>query len=78
MCLWELELGHKGIIMDIDSSCGNRQRLNELGFTVDTEIVPLYKSLSGNLTAYWVKGTVMALRKEDADYIKVYGREGQL
>ena len=47
------------------------QRLKELGFTKGTEIQCLYRSFSGDPTAYYVKGTVIALRKEDSARITV-------
>jgi len=69
MLLTDLLIGKKGIIQYIDDSCKNKKRLKELGFTQNTEIAPLHKNNS--LTAYWVKGTVIALRRADSDKIEV-------
>ena len=41
-------------------------RLKELGFTSGTPVICLYRSFSGDPAAYYVKGTVIALRKNDA------------
>lgn len=47
------------------------ERLRELGFTTGTRVTCLQRSFSGDPTAYLVKGTVIALRKTDADCILV-------
>lgn len=76
MCLTDLSIGHKATIIYIDDICLNKKRLTELGFGRNSEIVPLHRSFGGNITAYWVKGAVMALRKEDSDCIKIlFGEE---
>lgn len=75
MCLSDLLIGQKGIIIYIDEKCNNKLRLTELGFTPDAKIIPVHKSLSGGITAYWVKGAVMALRSSDAKYIKICTEE---
>lgn len=75
MCLTDLTIGQKGLIEDIDDICLNKIRLKELGFCRNSEVIPLHKSLSGNITAYWIKGAVMALRKEDSDSIRILLKE---
>lgn len=47
------------------------ERLKELGFTAGTSVVCRCRSFSGDPAAYYVKGTVIALRKEDAAAISV-------
>ncbi|MGN1317926.1 MAG: ferrous iron transport protein A [Lachnospirales bacterium] len=71
MNLTDLSIGQKGIIEYIDEKCDNKLRLTELGFSSKTEIIPLHRSFSGSITAYFVKGAVMALRKSDARHIMV-------
>ncbi len=57
-------------IFDIKKSpCSDR--LNELGFTKGTRIVPLHESPGRSAAAYFVKGAVIALRNTDADTIYV-------
>ncbi len=75
MNLTDLLIGQKAIVKDIENICPNKNRLTELGFDKNSEIVPLHKSMGGNITAYWVKGAVMAIRKEDSDYIKIEMQE---
>jgi len=43
-----------------------RRRLLDLGFVPETNITPILKSASGDPTAFEVRGTIIALRKEDA------------
>ena len=71
MKLTQLKLGHKGIITGIEDSCNLKGRLEELGFVIKSEVIPLHKSLGGNITAYYIKGAVMAIRNEDASFIDV-------
>lgn len=70
-----IPLGSKGEIVAIKSSLKNKDRLIELGFTKNTEIIPLHISPMGDPTAYFIRGSVMALRKEDADNIFIKIKE---
>ena len=69
--LSSLKEGESCIIIDIMPTGAMVSRLKELGFTSGTEVMCLQRSFSGDPTAYRVKGTVIALRKEDADGILV-------
>ncbi len=62
--------GERCIITGIVTSAMS-DRLKELGFTSGTTVVCLYRSFAGDPSAYYVKGTVIALRKADAVNIKV-------
>ena len=42
-----------------------KRRLLDLGFVPDTDIKPLFKSASGDPTAFEIRGTIIAIRKED-------------
>lgn len=48
------------------------RRILDLGIVRGSEIKPLHKSPMGNLTAYLIKGTVIALRDSDTKNILVY------
>ena len=43
----------------------------DLGFTKGTKIVPVFRSPFGDPTAFEIRGTVIALRKEDSCLIDV-------
>lgn len=66
-----LELGKGAIITYIDDRLRCKKRILDLGFTQDSEVKKLRKSPLGDPTAYLIKGTLIALRNEDARYIKV-------
>lgn len=70
-----MPVGSRGEIVAIHPAFRNRERLTELGFTKDTEIISLHVSPIGDPTAYFIRGSVMALRKEDADNIFVKIKE---
>jgi len=51
----------------------NKERLAEIGFTKNCEITPVHLSPLGDPTAYCLRGTIIALRKEDAQNVVVRG-----
>lgn len=69
--LSQLKEGESCIIKRLEMSRDMRYRLSELGFISGTKIICLQKSFSGDPTAYFVKGAVIALRKADASKIKI-------
>lgn len=69
-----LKTGNICIIDSIHSSDHMRRRLLDLGFSRGTSIKCIQYSPSGDPVAYMIRGTVIALRKEDASQILV--REG--
>ena len=48
-----------------------RQRLLDLGFIKGTDITCVLKNSSNDLSAYLIRGTVIALRKDDSSKILV-------
>lgn len=48
-----------------------RRRFLDLGIINGTEIRPLYTSPLGDPRAYLIRGTVIAIREEDARFIQV-------
>lgn len=69
--LEKLKINESAIIDAIDITDGFRRRLLDLGFVKGSKITALYKSPSKNPTAYLIKGTVVAIRDEDAKNIKI-------
>ncbi len=63
-------------VVSVNSDFINCKRLAELGFTEGCEIIPVHMSPLGDPIAYCLRGTIIALRKEDAKNIKVRLREG--
>jgi DtxR family Mn-dependent transcriptional regulator len=68
-----LKTGEKGLVVGISPGCRgpDRRRLMDLGILPGTEIEAELVSPSGDPTAYRVRDAVIALRKEQADLIKV-------
>ena len=68
----KLPLNSSGEIISLDFSGVLRRRFLDLGFTVGTKVIPAFKSPAGDPVAYIVRGTVIALRNDDAERIKVF------
>jgi len=64
-----------GQIVYIKESTKMRRRLWDLGFTNGAIIKALYVSPSGNPKAYLIRGSVIALRNEDAGAIVISPKE---
>ena len=67
------------VVKFVEGNVEERIRFFDLGFSPSSVIVPLYKALCGGTTAFLVKGTLIALRKEEADkiFIKEILREAE-
>lgn len=58
-----------GIISELYNSTDIRRRLQDIGFVKGAEVCCLFVSPLGDPTAYRVKETTVALRKEEASKI---------
>lgn len=68
----KLPLNTVGNVRTLNCSGSVRRRLLDLGIVKGTKITPILKSPSGDPTAFEIRGSVIALRKEDASLIEVY------
>ena len=68
----DLKIGTSAIIKSLTSSNLERRRMLDFGLIPNAKITALYKSPFNNPTAYLIKGTVIALRNEDAKKILIY------
>ena len=66
-----LPIGRKGRVAALFSEGKERRRMLDLGLVQGTMVEALQKSPSGDPIAYFFRGTVIALRTEDADKIWV-------
>ncbi|MEJ2563270.1 MAG: FeoA family protein, partial [Anaerolineales bacterium] len=66
-----LELGEQGVVLGISPACrgAERRRLFDLGVLQGATVQAEYRSPSGDPTAYRIRDALIALRKEQADYI---------
>ena len=66
-----LPIGETGIVQKLLSTGTQRHRMLDLGLVNGTPVEALQKSPSGDPTAYFIRGAVIALRSEDAGKILV-------
>lgn len=64
--LADASIGECCRISAVTSIGERRRRLLDLGLVSGTKIEPLLSSLSGGVTAYLIRGTLIAIRREDA------------
>ena len=67
----ELKYGEKGMIDFIDESHPSARRILEVGFTPGQEIQLISKSVFSDPLAYSIRGTLIAIRKSEAECIKI-------
>lgn len=67
--LSKLEIGKKAIVKSLLAKGRKRRRLLDLGFVKGTIIEAVQKSPGGDPTAYFIRGTLIAIRSEDANLI---------
>lgn len=66
-----LKFGEKVIINDIDTTNPSHQRIIEVGFTPGQEIELVSLTTFNDPIAFSVRGTLIAMRKKEADCIIV-------
>ncbi len=67
----ELKCGEKLKISEIDFSHPSSQRIIEIGFTPGQEIELITRSFFNDPLAFSIRGSLIAMRKDEADCIKV-------
>ena len=67
----KIKLNNSVIIHSLDCKENIKRRLLDLGLCENTKITPLFKSFSGDPTAYDVRGTTIAIREDDSKNIWV-------
>jgi DtxR family Mn-dependent transcriptional regulator len=71
--LLDLRPGEIGRVVDISPACqgSQRRRLLDLGVVKGTEIAPELVSAAGDPVAYRIRGALIALRREQAEWIRI-------
>ena len=69
--LLSAEIGHSAMIYSLAAKGLSNRRLLDLGMTPGTRITCLYAAPSGDPRAYLVRGTVIALRENDAKNVLI-------
>jgi ferrous iron transport protein A len=71
LSLIDIPVGGSARVVNILTIGANRRRLLDLGLVPDSQVEVIRRSPAGNPTAYLIKGTLIALRNEDARQILV-------
>lgn len=66
-----LHPGERGIVESLRCTGLTRRRLLDLGMVPGTEVEAAMVSPNGDPVAYQVRGTLLALRREDAESIEI-------
>ena len=74
MNLQSLAPGESGFVEKIDMKGGMRRRLMDLGLIEGTRVECVGAAPSGEPKAFFIRGAVIAIRKEDCEKIIISGR----
>lgn len=74
MTLEEVDIGSRVWVIQLSHSGSIRRRLLDLGIMENTAIQPVLTSPSHDMRAYFVKGTLIALRGDESKQILVEER----
>ena len=75
MSLSQIEKGRKGRVEHVSAAGSIRRRFLDLGLTPGTWVECVGVSPLGDPAAYLVRGTVIALRRQEAECIRVWPGE---
>ena len=71
MTIADMKENDRGIILYIRKDCEIKRRLFDMGFIKGNEISCVWKNPFGSPIAYNVEGSIVALRKPDAEKVGV-------
>jgi len=71
MTLADMCENQNAIIVDINKECCIKRRLFDMGFIKGNEILCVRRNPFGSPIAYCVEGSIIALRKSDAEMVGV-------
>lgn len=63
--------GQYGRVLSLSTAQPMRRRLLDIGFTDGTQVLCVMRSPLGDPTAYLVRGTLIALRREEAGTVNI-------
>lgn len=72
-----LPVGSAAKVRSLTNDGNTRRRMLDLGLIKNTHIEAIQKSPSGDPTAYWIRGAVIALRSDEASKILVEAVNGE-
>lgn len=71
MNLCDIPLGKKSIVVKVISTGSIKRRLLDIGLTPGTIVESVFSNPGGNLTAYMIRGALIAVRDSDSRNILV-------
>ena len=71
----DLAVGERAVVTQLTAQGGMRGRLLDIGLTCGARVRCLFAAPSGEPRAYLIRGAVIALRREDADTVRVRRRK---
>jgi ferrous iron transport protein A len=66
-----LQPGERGVVQSLRCKGLIRRRMLDLGMVPGTEVEAVMVSPNGDPVAYQVRGTLLALRREDAEAVEI-------
>ncbi len=67
----DLNFGEKAVIESVDNNHPSFRRIIEIGFTPGQEIELVNKSLFNDPLAFAIRGTMIAIRRNEAESIRL-------
>lgn len=64
-------INQKSVVKRIDEKSSMKRRFLDIGLTDGTEIECVLVSYGGEMKAYFIKGAVIGIRKEDANLVEI-------
>lgn len=67
----ELKINEEGFVLKVDAADNIKRRLLDMGLVKGSKIKPVLISPGKDMVAYFIKGAVIAIRKDDTKDIMV-------
>lgn len=74
--LKDLAVGKSGTVTSLRNTGAMRRRMLDIGLTENAVVTCVGRSPAGNPAAYWIRGAVIALRKQDAADVMIIPQNG--
>lgn len=76
LCLNDIRPGERACVRALVAAGSIRRRLMDIGLTENTDVECLGRSPMGGMSAYLIRGAVIAIRSEDGRSVLVRERRG--
>ena len=73
-----LQAGESGYVMELSAAPAMERRLRDLGLVRGTRVTCVVKSPAGDPCAYLIRGALIALRRADAEGVRLEREEAGL